>query len=89
MSTTTQPTTDALVRSITRARELLSQVDALEQEAIDLEVAEQATGVPAPSGVQAGNLARQLEALGDKLDSYIEITGDAVFAAHSQKEGAA
>lgn len=89
MTTTAQSTTDALVRSITRARELLAQVDELEQRAIDLEVAEEATGVPAPSGIQAGDLARQLEALGDKLDSYIEITGDAVFAAHSQKEGAA
>ena len=89
MSTTTQPTTDALVRSITRARELLTQVDELEQRAIDLEVAEQATGVAAPSGVQAGDLARQLEALGDKLDSYIEITGDAVYAAHGHVGGAA
>lgn len=89
MSTTTQPTTDALVRSITRARDLLSQVNELEQQAIDLEVAEQATGVSAPSGVQAGQLARQLEALGDKLDSYIELTGDAVFAAHGRVGGAA
>lgn len=89
MSTPTQPTTDALVRSITRARELLSQVDELEQRAIDLEVAEEATGVPAPSGVEAGNLARQLEALGDKLDSYVHQAGDAVFAAHGRVGGAA
>lgn len=89
MSTTTQPTTDALVRSITRARELLTQVDELEQRAIDLEVAEQATGVAAPSGVQAGDLARQLEELGDKLDSYVHQAGDAVYAAHGQVGGAA